>query len=168
MICTLEGNNKIQKNLISQETESPARKVAPGETMFIFYKLSTKEEPIDSVWPPDPPYEIKVGSEEFLPFFNLCIESMNVGEKSKFEFFSEEYNEDQILEIWLVDSKVQPKRRWDYSPAERLELATEKKQQGDSLLRSKDRKVGESGQRVEVTRIRASRRVSRCTSLRRN
>ena len=141
MNILLKNKNPIQKNVLNKKENEEWRAVKENETMYLYYKFSNKEEMIDSVWKPDPPYEYKKGSEEFIPFFNLCLESMSVGEMSKFEFYSEEYKEDQILEIWLIDSKIKPKEKWDYSPKERLEKAKEKKEQADDLLRSKDKKV---------------------------
>jgi hypothetical protein len=139
MLKKIGDKNQIQKNILSEETNH--RNVEANETMYLYYKFSNKEEVIDSVWEPNPPFEYKQGREEFIPFFNLCLESMSVGEKSKFEFYSEEYEEDQILEIWLIDSKIKPKEKWDYTPEERFEIAVKTKEKADNLFRSKEEKV---------------------------
>lgn len=135
------ANIEFKKTVLSSKNEEPERKAEANETMFLFYKFSNEEEDIDCIWEPEAPFEVKVGSEEFIPGFNACLQSMFVGERARFEFYSEEYQESQILEIWLIDSRVAPKQKWDYSPAERLQMAQDKKAEADQLLKTGDPQV---------------------------
>ena len=136
----MEPTNDFVKRILNQ-AEPNAKTPQKGETIYYYYKYSNPEEIIDSIWEPDPPDEIMVGNKGFIANMGDFLISMKVGEHARFEFYSDEYKEEQTLEMKIVDSKTKPPERWDLTSQERMQRGRELKGMADAILKLGDIQV---------------------------
>eukprot|EP00922_Rhytidocystis_sp_ex-Travisia-forbesii_P054861 GHVS01081267.1.p1 GENE.GHVS01081267.1~~GHVS01081267.1.p1 ORF type:complete len:488 (-),score=92.34 GHVS01081267.1:688-2151(-) len=143
------GDGGILK-VVLKEAEG-AQQPQDGEEVTVHYTgtfLSGKK--FDSSVDRGQPFKFRIGRGEVIRGWDIGVKGMKVGEKAKLTVRSDYgYGEmgmgesipadaTLIFEVELLGSRPKPKEKWDMTPEEKLQSATEDKEQGNDAYRREE------------------------------